>query len=298
MSIFHEGVDPVRLESMIERRDVLVRYCKIERPTAVQTARYAKKLGISAGSLYHLVRAWRIAPELKAMGGARIKQERVPKLSCEVMQIITETIEDRGAGSSVKKINETVRDSCVASGLEPPTLSAVHERVMKARTLAKPADQSRRFSAFQCRVDLPVKFDGRIAAPYVTGIIDLPSKRIINSSIAIGTAEPFEVAVRALLHERRRLGGETLVLVPTKKLKNLAKEINHPLGSAGRENSAPALLGRRIDRLPILHRSYPGADEKLAKKITGRMNTALSQEDAVVTVAAALDAHNDERGGL
>ena len=296
MSTFHEGVDPVRLRFMLERSAVLAQYCAIERPTNMQTARFAKKLGVSTGALYRLAKAWRLLPKLKGMGGARVKPERKPKLSETVMRIIEGVIVDRGPGSSVKKIYQAVCKECQSAAINPPTLSAVHERVMKARSEARPPDTTRRFSVFQCRVDLPVAYDGHIRAPYITGIIDLPSKRIINLSISFGTPDSLAVAVQALLADRHGREGITRITVPTKKLAELSKEIEHPLEAAGRNYSAPALLGRAIDTLNILHRSYPGADEKLAKKIVGRMNSALSEHEAIIVIEAAIKAHNHKCG--
>lgn len=295
MTPFEEGVDPVRLASVLERRDVLERYCAIERPSAEQTARHAEELGVSIGRLYIMAKAWRILPELRGIGGARVKQDRKPKLAGRVVSIIEQAIAIAGAGTSATQIYEKVCTECEDAGIDPPTLSAVHERVMKARSRAVPADCTRRFSVFQCRIDLPVERSGTILAPYITAVIDLPSKRIRNATISMGAPAALERAVESLLEDRTGCDRPTCILVPTKKLPELSMKFVHPLEPAGRGNTSSALLGRRIDILPILHRTYPGADAKLARKTAGRMNSALSEAEAFAIIELAIKAHNHAR---
>ena len=296
MSSFEEGVDPVRLASIIERRDVLARYCAIERPSAEQTASHAAQLGLSAGRLYIMARAWRILPELRGIGGARVKQDRKPKLARQVVSIIEKAIASAGATASATQIHAKVLIACEEQQLDPPTLSAVHERVMKARSHAASDDRTHRFSVFQCRVDLPVERSGEIHAPYITAVLDLPSKRIRNEIIAMGAPATLERAIGSLLEDVPETGSRTPILVPTKKMPVLSKRFGDRLQPAGRDNTASALLGRRIDTLPILHRTYPGADAKLVRKTAGRLNSALSEAQAVTVIELAIRSHNQAHG--
>lgn len=292
MSPFEEGVDPVRLASILERREILQRFCAIEQPSAAEAASHADELGVSVGRLHIMAKAWRLLPELKKIGGAHVKHERKPKLAKQVVSMIEEAIASTGAGASATKIHAEVLTACEEQHVDPPTLSAVHERVMKARSRAAPDDRTHRYSVFQCRVDLPVQRSGVIFAPYITAVLDLPSKRIRNEIIAMGTPATLEGAIESLLEEEPETGSSTPILVPTKRMPDLSKRFGDRIRSAGRNNTASALLGRRIDTLPILHRTYPGADAKLVRKTVGRLNSALTEAEALTVVSLAINAHN------
>ena len=292
MSPFEEGVDPVRLASNLERREILQRYCAIEHPSAAEAASHAAELGVGVGRLQSMAKAWRTLPELRKIGGAQVKQERKPKLAEQVVSVIEKAIASAGAGASATQIHAEVLIACEEQNVDPPTLSAVHERVMKARSRATPDDRTHRYSVFQCRVDLPVQRSGVIFAPYITAVLDLPSKRIRNEIIAMGEPATLERAIGSLLEDMSEAGPRTPILVPSKKLPDLAKKFGDRLSPAGRNNTASALLGRKIDTLPILHRTYPGADAKLERKTVGRMNSALTEAEALTVVALAINAHN------
>ena len=108
----------------------------------------------------------------------------------------------------------------------------------------------------------------------------------------MGAPATLEGAIESLLEEEPETGSSTPILVPTKRMKDLSKRFGDRIHSAGRNNTASALLGRRIDTLPILHRTYPGADAKLVRKTVGRLNSALTEAEALTVVSLAINAHN------
>lgn len=287
-----DGIEPVRRTAILNRAAVLKRYCAIPHPTEAETASHAAMIGVSVNRFLTIVKAWRALPRAEAIDGAKVKPDRTPKLHDAAMAVLQEAIQTLGPSGSITELEAFVRTRCEAKGIEPPSMAAVHYRVMKARSETNLGVDGAGFVVFQCRAQIPVSTQGKIVFPWLTGAIALPTKSIIHPSVSIGEPEILEPLVCKLLDERGRTRGGAPIYVPATKRRKLSPKIRKEVISAGTHLTASMLLGSRLGNMTIFHRPYPGMHSKLARRLGGQMNSALHAEDAKAAIIQAVETHN------
>lgn len=286
------GINAVRLRSIIERKNVLQDYCKLQKPTGRQTADAAASLGLRQSQFYNLVKAWRLHGTASDIIGAKPFKVRKPRIDQRVVDIIERSIADLGAAATNKNVSRMVMEGCVVEGLKTPSRNAIQERIMKARSANAHDDMGRRTIAFQARFELPVNNRGRILAPHMAAILEMPSGKITHPHLAIGKPVDPGRPIADLLESESpaRAGGS--ILVPVKYLSALAKRFPGKVVGRSRQDTASTILGRRLGDQTILHLNHPGADEKLGRKVDGYLNDALTPGEAVQLVRRAIAMHN------
>jgi hypothetical protein len=287
------GINAVRLRSIMERKNVLQDYCRLQKPTGRQTADAAASLGLRQSQFYNLVKAWRLHGTASDIIGAKPFKVRKPRIDQRVVDIIERSIADLGAAATNKNVSRMVMEGCVVEGLKAPSRNAIQERIMKARSANAHDDMGRRTIVFQARFELPVNNRGRISAPHLAGILEMPSGKIAHPHLAIG--EPVDPGrpIADLLERDSRAGPGGPILVPVKYLSALAKRFPGRVVARSKQDTASNILGRRLGDQTILHRDHPGADEKLGRKVDGYLNDALMPTEALEVVQNAINLHND-----
>lgn len=287
-----DGIDPVRMADVLKRKALLEEFSRLKDPKEGDLATFAAAMGVSCNRFRTIHKAWLLRPDAEAISGATIKQDRQSKIEGEALAILGRTVEDMGVGHSGLAIAREVETRCRRAGVAPPSRTAVHYRLMKYRSDAGfGSDEG--YSVFQCRLQLPVSTPEGIRSPWLTGAIDLATGRILHETVTIGEAADLAGTVRAVHAHNISSTDGAEIYVATKKLPTLPSELRPLVTPAGKARSGSVLLGSRIGGLTVLHRDYPGGDEKLARRVRGRMNSALSPAQAKAIIGDAVLRHND-----
>lgn len=292
VNFYMEKIEPTRLAAIKKRARILAKYCEIASPTESDTAEHAAKIGVSPHRFYIMAKAWKLRPQIEQIGGASIKADRVPKIPREVLTILGDVMRDLGPSASLSKIDALVRKRCAAKSIEAPSPTAIHYRVMKLRSAQELPQDLVGHVIFQCRPQIPVRVDGKIRSPWLTGAIRLPSKRIVHPIVTIGEPEDVIAIIERL---RGRLEEDIKgrnIFVGTTAFHALPTIVKKKVKPAGKALTASVLLGRRLDNLTILHRAHPDMDAKLARRVVGKLNTALDPDEAKELILNAVASHN------
>lgn len=287
-----DKIEPIRLAAIKKRARVLAAYCEIASPTESDTAEHAAEIGVSPHRFYIMAKAWKLRPQVEQIGGASIKADRVPKIPGEVLTILGDIMRDLGPSASLSKIDALVRKRCATKSIEAPSPAAIHYRVMKLRSAQDLPRDLVGHVVFQCRPQIPVRVSGKILSPWLTGAIRLPSKRIVHPVVTIGEPEDVTATIERLFGEfEGNIEGRN-IFVGTTAFHALPTNVKKKVKPAGKALTASVLLGRRLDNLTILHRAHPDMDAKLARRIVGKMNTALNPDEAKELILNAVASHN------
>lgn len=287
------GVDPVRMADVLKRKSLLEEFSRLEEPDDSDVATFAAAMGVSSNRFRTIHKAWELRPHAEAISGAAIKQDRQPKIDEQALAILCKTVEEMGVDHSGLAIAREVEKRCRSAGISSPSRTAVHYRLMKFRS-GTGFNSGAGYSVFQCRFQLPVTTTDGIRSPWLTAAIDLASGQILHAEVTIGVPAALDGPVRTLLKDFDPKTSSVDVYVPTKKVPTLPSDLRLLVKPAGNARSGSVLLGSRIGGLNVLHRDYPGADDKLARRIHGRMNTALSPAQAKAIISRAVQQHNDK----
>ena len=289
-----ENIEPVRLAAIKKRARVLATYCAIAEPTEQDLASHAAEVGVSPHRFYIMARAWKARPDIGQIGGAIVKVDRVPKIPGGVLTILTDVMHELGPSAPLSQIDALVRKRCAARSIEAPSAAAIHYRVMKLRSSQDLPQDLVGHVVFQCRPQIPVRSRGETRSPWLTGAIELPSKRIVHPIVTIGEPEDVSAIIERLLIDREELATSE-IFVGTTLFRALPPGLKQKARPAGRALTASVLLGSRLGNLTILHRTHPDMDAKLARRIKGQLNSALTPEEAQASILDAVASHNAER---
>lgn len=287
-----DKIEPIRLAAIKKRARVLAAYCEIDSPTESDTAEHAAKIGVSPHRFYIMAKAWKLRPQIEQIGGASIKADRIPKIPGEVLTILGDVMRDLGPSAPLSKIDVLVRRRCAAKLIEAPSPAAIHYRVMKLRSAQELPQDLVGHVIFQCRPQIPVRVGGKIRSPWLTGAIRLPSKQIVHPAVTFGKPEDLMIVIKQLLADRHGNSEPSKIFVGTTAFRALPANVKKKVKPAGKALTASVLLGRRLDKLTILHRAHPDMDAKLARRIAGKMNTALNSDEAKELILNAVASHN------
>ncbi|WP_156441710.1 hypothetical protein [Sphingomonas sp. CCH19-C6] len=290
MSLDHH-IEPIRMSAVLRRKAILQQYCSIEKPTAADAKRFADAMGLGLSRFTQMAKAWRTLPDVTTIQGATVKADRKPKLSKAVVDLLEATIARMGASTPATSIEREFRWACADRDLDPPSSAAIHYRIMKARAKTSEEVHENGLALFQCRFQVPVDTPAGIQSPWITAAIKLPTKEIICPQIGIGMPSDFKTCLDALSAEGNDLSVQS-VFIPTRKLRALSKKTSLALLAAKKARSGPVLIGSRIGGINVFHRPYPNADDKLARRLWGRLNSPLSPEEAQAVILHAIATHN------
>lgn len=291
-----DNIEPVRLATIKKRANVLAKYCAIAEPTDQDLASHAAEIGVSPHRFYIMAKAWKAQPQVGKIGGASVKVDRVPKIPESVLTILEDVMQKLGPSAPLSEIDALVRERCAAKSIEAPSPAAIHYRVMKLRSLQKLRTDLVGHVVFQCRPQFPVIVGAKIRSPWLTGAIELPTKRIVHPLVTIGDRGDVSAIVE-------RLGGDKGGLAPpqifvgTTLFRGLPEKLRKKARPAGKALTASVLLGSRLSNLTILHRAHPDMEAKLARRIQGQLNSALTPEEAQASILDAVASHNADRQG-
>ena len=285
-------IEPVRLLNITKRARVLARYCAIAEPTEHDLASHAAEVGVSPHRFYIMARAWKARPDVEHIGGATVKVDRVPKIPAVVLTILTEVMQELGPSALLSKIDALVRKRCADKSIEAPSPAAIHYRVMKLRSSQDLPQDLVGHVVFQCRPQIPVRSGGKIRSPWLTGAIELPSKRVTHPFVTIGEPEDVTGIIERLLDDHGGDVANSPIYVSATCHRRLPAHLLKIAEPAGKTLTGSVLLGRRLGNLTILHRAHPGMDAKLARRLEGTMNNALKPKGARELIFDAVAVHN------
>ncbi len=292
MTIIFDGVDPVRLKSVLERKRVLEAYCAIEKPTGRQTSDHAASLGMQQSQFYNLVRAWKLRSSPSDIIGAQPPKQRKPRIDQRVVDIIGQAINNEGPEASIGSVSKEVKKSCAKQQLAMPSRNTIQERIMKARSVRQNDDPRPRNIAFQARFEIPVNHRGEIKAPHIAGILQMPIGTITHFQILIGAPADIIRVVEDFLATMDAGDDSPPVLASGKVIAQTRNEFRPRLRIRPKDCTGSALIGRVLGGQSILHLNHPKADEKLERKVRAGLNNALSPTEAITAVEDAIAKHN------
>ena len=293
------GVDPARLGEIRRRITLVKTYLRSPRSAGDREVA-AGKLGITPGQFGRLVRAWQqsgSAQEIHGSGRSNGRPRVSNRLDTATRTVLEQAILESDPDVRAATLLEVVRQRCAAQGIKPPAPNTVTQHLKRAREAGLAAGLGeRRIAVVQCGFRFPVHHDGAVARPLALLAVAIPEGAII--ALETGNFALDEYVVARLVAQLQRLATADAIPCPIVAPPAIASLIQSRgdvrlVPSSTARTSVSRILGGRIGGLQIAFGAR--SDRDLQKIAKGRLNSAVSPEDADAIVRIAVGVHNGGR---
>jgi hypothetical protein len=287
------GVDPLRINEVRRRVEVVKSYLEVPQPDENDRRRHAGMLGLSVNQFMALVRAWREHGRAVAMSGAGAARgtprASVPRsLPERSKQVARSAILSLAPDTSLAGAVRTVTARCAALGLQAPSKSTIWNMMMALRRDSPVQSGAGSIVIARCHAKLPVELEGHVFFPSLTLATDTGSGIISAVSVGYGEVEMPTIA--------RDLLGQS-PLTPIQAGRDVAAKGDFRgcrlIKPSAARTATARVLGRGFGSIDLIYQISRSIDPKSV--LRARKDTPLQVADAQRLICEQLTKHNAGR---